>query len=119
MKQGTNYHLKVVFDGLAVEDIREIAFGFSQTRTSPPIKTNRYSALPLRPGDVELVDGAFLVPFSAEDTWAFKPDTAFYMDTSVTLPGTADTPQTPIVQLRMDRTLFENHYAEDDGGETE
>lgn len=123
MKQLTNSHLKVVFDGIEASEIRQVDFVFSQTRMSKPSKMARYGPLPIHTGDVTLRDGVFYVPFTVVDTLSFKPDTTFYMDTHVWLIGTDDNPPTPIVPLRMDRTLFEyndnNFDTAESGGETE
>ena len=57
-------------------------------------------------GDVTLVNGVFLVPFSKADTYKFKQDAPFYMDTRITLDNSVDNPETEIVPLVMNATLF-------------
>lgn len=110
MKQGTNNHLKVVFDGIDPTQIQAVEFVFAQTKDGPIIKSDLYRlpGAPGAPGDVNLTDGAFLVPFLREETYLFRPGTTFYMDTRVRMPGSlaGDNPPTPIVAIQMEPTLF-------------
>lgn len=114
MKQGTNCHLKVLFEGLDTNYIDSVVFLFSQTKDGEPLKTATYTAGAEDP-EVELLDGVFVVPFTRAETYLFKRGTDFYMDTRLEMsdsytadnhyPG--DNPQTPVVPLRMDLTLFD------------
>jgi hypothetical protein len=106
MKQGTNNHLAVKFKGLDTSSVGRVEFVFSQTKQGDPLKTEEYA--PALSGDVSLTNGVFYVPFSLSDTYLFKPDALFYMDTRITLAGNIgqDNPETPIVALRMNPTLF-------------
>lgn len=110
MKQGTYNHLRVTFDGLDLTEVSQIDFVFTQTKEGPILKECSYLGNPATPEDVELDNGVFKIPFSREDTYLFKPGTAFYMDTRIYPLGnfaTGDNPWTPIVLLRMDPTLFD------------
>ncbi len=111
MKQGTYNHLCVTFDGLDLTEVSQIDFVFTQTKEGPILKECSYLGSPATPEDVELDNGVFKIPFSREDTYLFKPGTAFYMDTRVYYTEESqrgdDNPWTPIVLLRMDPTLFD------------
>ncbi len=118
MKQGTYNHLKVVFDGVDLDQISRVEFVFTQTLDGEVVKSAIYTSPnnPV-PGDVLLEDGVFLVPFTREDTYLFKQGATFFMDTRIVPFGsvaTSDNPPTPIVTLRMDPTLF--YYADNPGG---
>ena len=106
MKQGTVHHMKVYFEGLTAANIASIEFVFSQKKDGKPLKTASYTAGAAEP-DVELVDGLFLVPWTREETYLFRRDDTFYMDTRVYMTNSDDNPQTEVVPLRMNATLFE------------
>jgi hypothetical protein len=107
MKQGLAKHLQVKFKGLTVSNVSTIEFVFSQTKDGKPLKVSMY-ATGQQAHDVEVSNNVFYVPFEREETYLFKPDTVFYMDTRITLNGNLlqDAPDTPIVPLRMNPTLF-------------
>ena len=106
MKQGTVHHLKVYFEGLTAANIASIEFVFSQKKDGKPLKTANYTVGAAEP-DVELVDGLFLVPWTREETYLFRRDDTFYMDTRVNMTNSGDNPQTEVVPLQMNATLFE------------
>lgn len=105
MKQGLQLLLPVKFEGVSVEDISKIEFVFAQeiTGNSSIRKTSLYD----RSGEgVIYEDGIFYVPWTPEETYSFKAQCPFYMDTRITLASSPYQPQTNIVQLIMDATLF-------------
>ena len=105
MKQGLKLLLPVTFDGVAVADISKIEFVFTQEKypSSPILKTSLFGG---SGGDVTENDGVFYVPWTVDETYAFRADAPFYMDTRITLTESPYQPPTNIVKLTMNSTLF-------------
>ena len=62
-------------------------------------------------------DGLYMVPFTAEDTLKFEPGQTLYMDTRIKMIDTdngnkAIYPETGVVPLTMNGTLFEDNPGE-------
>lgn len=103
-KQGTNYVMDVGFEGLDMDDVERIEFLF---RTSPRAESREIMRTEYPGGAALSQDGdAILVPWTEEDTYRVPAGSLFYMDTKIYLKSTTSNPQTPIVELRMDGTLF-------------
>ena len=100
MKRGLNFHLPVSID-IDLQDVDKIEFIFSKFIGAEILKKEIYPN-----GNVKLqeLDRTFLIPFSSEETYNFQGQ--FYMDTRITLKSTTDQPQTEIITLNMDNTLF-------------
>lgn len=103
MKQGTTFSMAVVFDGVDVSNVQTIEFLFKDNRS----KSAAAKKTAVYPGDVTLDETrqAFLVPWTAEETYQFTGQ--FYMDTRITYKDTPDNPETPIISLVMNPTLFD------------
>lgn len=104
MKQLTHNLLKMNFQGISLEDVSKIEFAFSQEIGKPPLKTAVY---PADSCTMKLSDNQVGVVWTQEETALFKSDMYFYADTRITMADTEFQPQTPIVKLRMEETLFE------------
>lgn len=105
MKQGIRSTLAVKINNLSAKSVERIEFLFkaSNDQASEPLKTSVY------PGDVTLSrtdNNTFLVPFLPEETYRFQAGKTFYMDTKVYLKGMQDNPETPIMRIIMNKTLF-------------
>jgi len=104
MKQLTKNLLKFNFQGLDWSTVSKIEFAFSQNIGEAPLKTATYPNT-----DTTLVtDNVVGVIWTAEETALFKPDKPFYADTRITLSDSEYQPETPIVKLVMNPTLFES-----------
>ena len=107
-KQGITFHMSVSFDGVDLDDVSQIEFVFTQTRTGAVKKSWTWISSAEGPGGLSARSGnKILVPWSREDTYLFQENAAFFMDTRITLTESSDNPETPIVPLRMNPTLFE------------
>lgn len=98
MKRGTTPVLPVAIE-LDASMIESVTFVFkSEFLENAPAKlTKRY------PDEVAYEDGAFLVPFTEEETRLFNGQ--FFMDTRiVTVSGSI--PETAVCKLYMNPTLF-------------
>ena len=106
MKQGITHHMAVRFDGVRLDEVSRIEFVFTQTKRGSPLKTSLWTAGE-ETGDAIRHGEQLLVPWSREETYLFQEEAAFYLDTRITMAETGDNPETPIVPLRMNPTLFE------------
>ena len=90
-------------NGIDIADIARIEFAFSQNIHSTPLKLAEF------PGDgaIDLGDNTIGVAWTPEETLLFEPGKPFFADTRITLHDTEYQPDTPIVKLQMDPTLFE------------
>lgn len=111
IKQGTRLGLSVLFEGdddFTLDDIYQIEFVFKQRRSvnADVIKTSVWKSN--ETGDATRIDGTnvIVVPFAREETYAFKPDEKFYMDTRLLHADSLDNLLTQIVELTMSATLF-------------
>lgn len=107
MKQGTNLKLGVDICYEHLDEIERIEFVFKQrlSTSAEAIKTSVYSKD--GEGDVFLDGRTFYIPWTKEETYKFLPNERFYMDTLITIGDSTDNPQTDIVCLVMNLTLFE------------
>lgn len=105
MKRRTTPTLPVRFNRISNEDISTIDFLFRQERSedSEPYVVKKY------PDDVEfdLENGRYMIPWTEEETAKFLEDHEFFMDTKIVLKGNNEIPETNIVKLVMNGTLFE------------
>ena len=99
MKQGLNFNLAVEFD-INLDDVEKVEFIFSNSSKS-------FQKLETWEGNVKRKTGTniLLVPFTKEETYNFER--TFYMDTRITLKKSKNQPETPIIELEMNDTLFE------------
>lgn len=103
MKQRTKNLLKVNLVGEDLASASKIEFAFSQNIEEAPLKTAEY------PGGnaFHIADNMVGVVWTKEDTEKFESGKPFYMDTRITLSNSAYQPETPIIKLIMNPTLFE------------
>ena len=103
MKQGIGFTMpvKIDIDFNTVEKI-EFVFKRQKNRMDDEMKTATY------PGDVIRKEGenVVLIPWSREETYDFPTGTKFYMDTRITLKDSDESPETNIITLQMNPTLF-------------
>ena len=103
MKQLTNNVLKVNFNGIDFNDVKKIEFAFSQNIGEKPLKIEEYPSVNV----THLMDNQVGVFWDLADTKLFKADEYFYCDTRITLNDSITQPETPILKLKMNPTLFE------------
>ena len=107
IKAGTCFLLPVTIDDSRFSEIEAIEFLFKQTENGETIKTAYWS----KTGesiDAEQrgSENVILIMFSRDDTYMFRQDDVFFMDTRIHYFNAITNPYTPIVQLRMNKTLF-------------
>ena len=103
MKQLTKNLLKINFKGIDLNTVSKVEFAFSQNVGEAPLKVETY------PGEnvVKLSDSSLGVVWTTADTALFEAGKPFYADTRITLVSSSYQPETPILKLRMNPTLFE------------
>jgi len=107
IKAGTNLSLPLEIVDKNFAMIEAIEFLFKQTENGDTLKTAYWS----RDGesrDAVLITGTqkVTVRFSREDTYLFRQNENFFIDTRIHYDDTDENPYTPILQLRMNPTLF-------------
>ena len=103
MKQLTHNLLKMNFHGIDLDNVEKIEFAFAQNIGDAPLKT---AVFPSETA-VSVTDGVIGIVWTKEETALFEPDKKFYADTRITMKDTEYQPETPIVRLKMNPTLFE------------
>lgn len=103
MKQLTKNLLKMNFQGIDFDTVSKIEFAFSQEIGQSPLKVAEYP----KNGAELIVDTVIGVAWTPEETALFEAGKPFYADTRITLKDSAYQPETPIVKLVMNPTLFE------------
>jgi hypothetical protein len=103
MKQLTRNILEMSLNGIDLADVAKIEFAFSQNIHSTPLKVAEF------PGDgvLDLGNNILGVIWTPEETMLFEAGKSFYADTRITMNDTEYQPETPIVKLQMNPTLFE------------
>ena len=103
MKQLTKSLLKINFKGIDLANVAQIEFAFSQNIGEAPLKVETY------PGDsvIKLSDTSLGVEWTAGETELFEAGKVFYGDTRITMADSAYQPETSMLKLRMNPTLFE------------
>lgn len=104
MKQLTENLLKLNFSGIDFDTVSKIEFAFSQKIGATPLKTATY------PSDTafKVSDNLVGIEWTKEETLLFEAGKDFFVDTRITLSDTGYQPETPIVRLKMNHTLFES-----------
>lgn len=103
MKQLTHNLLKMNFRGIDLNTVSKIEFAFSQEVGQAPLKTATYPSATAK----LVLDGMIGIVWTQEETALFKAGKPFYADTRITLKDSEYQPETPIVKLKMNPTLFE------------
>jgi len=109
LKTGLTLSLPIEIIDDNFDTISAIEFVFTQTENGEALKTAYFS----RDDDCRdamLVEGTQIIniKFSREDTYLFQQDEEFFCDTRITRYGTDENPVTPILRLRMNRSLFKS-----------
>lgn len=91
------------FSGVDISAVSKIEFAFSQEVWEKPLKTAEYP----NKDAIHIADNLFGIVWTAEDTKKFEAGKEFYCDTRISLKGTSYQPETPILKLKMNPTLFE------------
>lgn len=107
IKAGTRFSLPFEIEDDKFSTISSIEFIFKQKEKGETIKTALWS----RDGksrDAELVPNTqtINVIFNVEDSYLFKQEEMFFCDTRIHYDWTENNPYTPVLQLRMSKTLF-------------
>lgn len=103
MKQLTRNLLKLNFRGIDLNTVAKIEFAFSQEIGEPPLKTVTYPSN----NAIIVLDNMIGVVWTPEETALFAAGKPFYADTRITLIESDYQPETPIIKLKMNPTLFE------------
>lgn len=109
MKRGTTPRL-VAKVGVNHEYVDHIDFLFTQD-CSEQCRTRINKTYPS--DCVDYSNGAYHILFTESETRTFAEERLFYMDTRIVLKG-GEIPETKIVTLKMNRTLFSEEVESDD-----
>lgn len=109
IKAGTCFVLPVTIVDSHFEDIESVEFIFTQSENGETIK----SALWSKNGecrDAERVAGEnkILVLFTREDSYLFRQNDMFFLDTRIHYTDAMTNPYTQIRRIRMNKTLFKS-----------
>lgn len=102
MKQLTKSLLKMSFSGIDLNNVSQIEFAFSQDIDSSPLKTAIFPSENV----VVVSDDTLGVVWTPEETQEFVAGKPFFADTRVTMADSEYQPETPIIKLIMNPTLF-------------
>jgi hypothetical protein len=100
MKQSITQLLPVRFD-VDLDQVETIEFRFRQGAVRRDVVYP--SNLATRREGENIID----VAWTASDTWRFSAGAAMQMDTRITLKGSQFQPETPLVTLTLEPSLFE------------
>ena len=103
MKQLTHNLLKMNFQGISLNEVSKIEFAFAQNIGDPPLKT---AVFPSETAAL-VTEGMVGIVWTKEETALFEPNKHFYADTRITMKDSEYQPETPIIRLKMNPTLFE------------
>ena len=103
MKQLTHNLLKMNFHGIILDDVQKIEFAFAQNIGDTPLKTAVFPSGTA----VVLSEDTLGIVWTQEETALFEPNKTFYADTRITMKNSVYQPETPIIKLKMNATLFE------------
>lgn len=107
IKSGTTFVLPVEIQDRNFDQISAIEFLFKQTMNGKTLKTAYWSKDGASRGCVKRAgQNVILVSFSRSDSYLFKQNAIFYMDTRIHYTGTETNPYTKIISLQMRDTLF-------------
>lgn len=108
IKAGTNFILPVEIHDPNFANISAIEFLFTQDMKGNALKTAYWSRDGQSRDAAKSNDKAntVLVSFAREDTYKFKENATFYMDTRIHYTDSNTNPYTKIVSMQMSETLF-------------
>lgn len=104
MKQGTHFILPVEID-MDLDAVERIEFIFKQEKriNSDAVKVNVYPDNCTRQENKNVI----LIPWTQDETFKFASGRMLYMDTRITLRGSDNQPETEILAIKMNPTLFQ------------
>lgn len=103
MKQLTHNLLKMRFNGIDLNDVSTIEFVFSQNIDDAPLKTATYPSEDV----VYITEHIVGVVWTKNETALFEAGKPFFADTRITMKHSEYQPETQIIKLKMQPTLFE------------
>lgn len=107
IQQGIQFHMPVKMNGLDLADVSSIEFLFkmSTSNTATAIKSSLWKSDGT--GDAQTgQNNLILIPWSKEDTYKIPEGRSFYFHARVHYNNTTDNPYIPVVELTMDKSLF-------------
>lgn len=102
MKIGITQYQPVIFD-YDLDTVSKVEFIFKQGKTVRIVDYPSEEAI--RRDGKNIID----IKFSAEETYRWKSNEAILMDTRIHVKDSDTMPQTPIIPIKMNSTLFEDH----------
>lgn len=107
IKAGTNCFLPVKIESSNFSGISAIEFLFKLNKNGDTLKTAYWSAEGAsRDAQKKSGENTILVSFSRADTYLFRQNAPFYMDTRIHFNDSDDNPPTKVITLTMNETLF-------------
>lgn len=107
IKAGTSCVLPVEIDDPNFGNISAIEFLFKQDNKGDTLKTAYWSAGgTCRDAVKKAGENTILVTFNRDDTYKFKQNATFLMDTRIHYAGATTNPFTKIISMMMNETLF-------------
>lgn len=109
IKAGTYFTLPVIIEDDNFAMISAVEFVFTQTENGETLKSAYWS----RDGESKDArqDGTsntLLITFTRDDSYLFKQNATFCMDTRIHYEDSPDNPFTKIIYLTMNKTLFKS-----------
>ena len=107
IKAGTKVAVPITINDDDFDSISAIEFLFAQSKNGEALKTAYWS----REGesrDCFLIEGTYDIGviFTRDNTYLFRQNAPFFLDTRIHYSDSEYNPETPIVQLTMNQTLF-------------
>lgn len=107
IKAGTNFVLPITFEDANFGDISVIEFLFKQDKNGDTLKTAYWSADgSSRDAQRKEGENIILINFSRDDSYLFRQNAQFFMDTRIHYNESPTNPYTRIVPIMMNETLF-------------
>lgn len=109
IKAGTCFNLPVEIQDSNFENIEAVEFMLKQSENGDPVKTAYWSKNG-ESRDAERISGenVILINFSRDDSYLFRQNDMFFLDTRIHYINSDTNPYTPIVRVRLRNTLFKS-----------
>ena len=109
IKAGTYFTLPVIIEDDNFAMISAVEFVFTQSENGDTLKSAYWS----RDGEnkdarQDGTSNTILITFTRDDSYLFKQNAVFYMDTRIHYYDSPDNPFTKIIYLTMNKTLFKS-----------
>ena len=109
IKAGTTFSLPVIIEDDNFAMISGIEFVFTQSENGDTLKSAYWSRdNESRAARQDGSSNTVLVDFTRDDSYLFKQNAVFYMDTRIHYYDSPNNPVTKIVPLTMNSTLFKS-----------